>query len=723
MATESSKLDRIIGTAAKQFAQARGIQTVGDLLAFWPRRYRTRDADLGTAEVGRFLVGVAEVKTASTRPMQKRKGTMLNVVITDGRHDIDITFFKAWGHEKALVPGARGIFAGTVGTYNQRLQLTHPGYTMLDDFDAGDRKALIPIYRSVGKLHTWTVTESVRRVLDVLDDVPDALPADVRARRTLVSRTDALRGIHTPDSMAEVETARRRLRFEEAFVLQVTLAQRRRTASGQVTTPRPTRPGGLLEAFDARLPFTLTAGQQEIGATIAQEMGRDVPMHRLLQGEVGSGKTVVALRAMLAAVDAGGQAALLAPTEVLAAQHHRTITAMLGDLAEGGMLGGAEHGTRVALLTGSQSTAERRRTLLDIVTGDAGIVVGTHALLQENVDFLDLALVVVDEQHRFGVEQRDALRGKGAVPPHVLVMTATPIPRTVAMTVFGDLETSTLRELPAGRAPITTHVVPEGKPNWMARTWARVAEEVRAGRQVYVVCPRIGDDDVPDDDTDLRTEDVGDDDEAPAAPSRPLKSVYAVHAGLAEEPALAGLSVEVLHGRLPSEEKDAVMGRFQRGELDVLVSTTVVEVGVDVPNASVMVVMDADRFGVSQLHQLRGRIGRGGFPGLCLLVTGTDAEAATTRLDAVAATTDGFELARLDLSQRREGDILGAAQHGRRTQLEFLHILEDEEVIEQARDDAFALVAADPELAAHPDLAAAVRARVDAEQAAYLERG
>jgi ATP-dependent DNA helicase RecG len=723
VATESSKLAPIIASAAKQFAKARDIETVGDLLAFWPRRYRTRDSDLGTAEVGTFLVGVAEVKSASTRPMQKRKGTMLNVVITDGTHDIDITFFKAWGHEKALVPGARGIFAGTVGTYNQRLQLTHPGYTMLDDFDAGERKSLIPIYRSVGSLHTWTVTESVRRVLDVLDDVPDALPATVRDRRALVSRTDALRGIHTPDSMAEVETARRRLRYEEAFVLQVTLAQRRRTAAGQVTTPRPERPGGLLEAFDARLPFSLTAGQREVGATIAEELGRDVPMHRLLQGEVGSGKTVVALRAMLAAVDAGGQAALLAPTEVLAAQHHRTITAMLGDLAEGGMLGGAEHGTRVALLTGSQSTAERRRTLLDIVSGDAGIVVGTHALLQENVDFLDLALVVVDEQHRFGVEQRDALRGKGTVPPHVLVMTATPIPRTVAMTVFGDLETSTLRELPAGRAPITTHVVPEDKPGWMARTWARVAEEVREGRQAYVVCPRIGDDDVADEDTDLRAEPAPDDGEEAPAPVRPLKSVYAVHAALADEPALAGLSVEVLHGRLTSEEKDAVMGRFQRGELDVLVSTTVVEVGVDVPNASVMVVMDADRFGVSQLHQLRGRIGRGGHPGLCLLVTGTDAEPAMTRLAAVAATTDGFELARLDLSQRREGDILGAAQHGRRTQLEFLHILDDEEVIEQARDDAFALVADDPELAEHPHLAAAVRARVDAEQAAYLERG
>ncbi|HEX6916667.1 MAG TPA: ATP-dependent DNA helicase RecG, partial [Phycicoccus sp.] len=591
----------------------------------------------------------------------------------------------------------------------------------------GERKALIPIYRSVGKLHTWTVTESVRRVLDVLDEVPDPIPAEVLERRHLVGRTTALRGIHTPDSMEEVEQARRRLRYEEAFVLQATLARRRRAAAGDSTRARPGRADGLLAAFDARLPFELTAGQRAVGDTVAAELAREVPMHRLLQGEVGSGKTVVALRAMLQAVDSGGQAALLAPTEVLAAQHHATITRMLGDLAQGGMLGGAEHGTRVALLTGGRSTLERKRALLDAASGEAGIVVGTHALLQEHVDFLDLALVVVDEQHRFGVEQRDALRGKGVVPPHVLVMTATPIPRTVAMTVFGDLETSTLRELPAGRAPITTHVVPEVLPGWMERTWARVGEEVRSGRQVYVVCPRIGDDDEPDAEAVIPEEpgEDGEDGEAgePGAPRRPLKSVLTVRAALDEQPALAGLRLDVLHGRLAPEEKDAVMDRFQRGELDVLVATTVIEVGVDVPNASVMVVMDADRFGVSQLHQLRGRIGRGGHPGLCLLVTATDVPESRTRLEAVAATTDGFELARLDLAQRREGDILGAAQHGRRTQLEFLHILEDEDVIAAAREDAFALVDADPDLSGHPLLASAVQERVDAEQAAYLERG
>ena len=727
MVTESSALRPVIATAAKEFEKARGIRTVGDLLAFWPRRYRTREADLGAATPGKFLVGVAEVKSAGVRRMQRRKGSMLEAVITDGRHELDVTFFRPYPHANVLVPGARGIFAGTVSRYGQRLQLTHPGYTMLDDFDAGDRKDLIPIYRRVGKLHTWTVTESVRRVLDVLDEVPDAIPDEVRRRRGLVARTEALRGIHTPDSWAEVEQARRRLRYEEAFVLQTTLAQRRRAAAADSTRARAGRPGGLRAAFDDRLPFELTAGQREVGETVAAELAREVPMHRLLQGEVGSGKTVVALRAMLQAVDSGGQAALLAPTEVLAAQHHATITRMLGDLAMGGMLGGAAEGTRVALLTGSRSTAERRKALLDAASGDAGIVVGTHALLQENVDFRDLALVGVDEQHRFGVEQRDALRGKGATPPHVLVMTATPIPRTVAMTVFGDLETSTLRELPAGRAPITTHVVPEERPGWLARAWARVAEEVAAGRQAYVVCPRIGDDDEPDADAVItdgdEQDDDGGEDDGGQAPGRPLKSVVALREELGAEPSLAGLRLDVLHGRLPAEDKDAVMDRFQRGETDVLVSTTVVEVGVDVPNASVMVVMDADRFGVSQLHQLRGRIGRGGHPGLCLLVTGADAGPARERLDAVAATTDGFDLARLDLAQRREGDILGAAQHGRRTQLEFLHILDDEDVIEQAREDAFALVASDPDLEEHPVLAAAVQARVDAEQAAYLERG
>ena len=739
MYSESTPLSKVLGKReATKFRTARGITTVGDLLGYWPRRYQSPESNLAAATIGSYIVAVAEVKSATTRTMKARRGRMLQAVITDGSKDLEITFFSAHGHEGKLLPGTRALFAGKVSSFNNRLQLAHPGYSLLSDFDRGERRDLIPIYRAVGNLHTWTVTECVRMVLDLLDETPEAIPEPILHRRDLMDRTAALRGIHTPASTSEVDAARRRMSYEEAFVLQVALAQRRARQAQESTKARVPRPGGLLDAFDARLPFTLTDGQREIGETLATEMARDVPMHRLLQGEVGSGKTVVALRAMLAAVDAGGQAALLAPTEVLAAQHHRSINTMLGDLAEGGMLGGSDIGTRVTLLTGSMPTAARRKAMLDIASGDAGIVIGTHALIQEHVSFQDLALVVVDEQHRFGVEQRDALRSKAAQPPHVLVMTATPIPRTVAMTVFGDMETSTLSELPAGRAPITTHVVPEGKPGWLQRTWVRVAEEVGQGRQAYVVCPRIGDDDEPDDDTEIFDADPssgvdggedGDDggpdegDGEAQAPARPLASVHRVHADLVANPALAGLRIEILHGRLAADDKDAVMRAFAAGDIDVLVSTTVIEVGVDVPNASVMVVMDADRFGVSQLHQLRGRVGRGGLPGLCLLVHAGAPDTPHERLDAVSATTDGFELSRIDLRQRREGDILGSSQHGVRSQLQFLHVLEDEDLIEAAREDAHGVVTDDPDLSAHPRLAALVSARVDAEQAAYLERG
>jgi ATP-dependent DNA helicase RecG len=435
----------------------------------------------------------------------------------------------------------------------------------------------------------------------------------------------------------------------------------------------------------------------------------------LLQGEVGSGKTVVALRAMLAVVDAGGQAALLAPTEVLAQQHHRTICELLGPLAQAGELGGADVATRVAWLTGSQSAAARRANSLDAASGAAGIVVGTHALIQENVQFADLGLVVVDEQHRFGVEQRDALRGKGQLPPHLLVMTATPIPRTVAMTVFGDLETSTLSELPAGRSPIQTTVVPlADHPDWFDRIWARVREEVAAGRQGYVVCARIGGDDKDDEppayDDDTETE------------RRRAAAVVDVLPLLTAGP-LAGLRVEMLHGQLPTEVKDDVMRRFVRGEIDVLVATTVIEVGVDVPNATAMVVLDADRFGVSQLHQLRGRIGRGQHAGLCLLVTeaavGTPAR---ERVDGVGATSDGFALARLDLEQRREGDVLGAAQSGSRSSLRLLRLLRDEDVIAAAREEARRLVEEDPTLSRYDALVDAVRELLETERADYLDK-
>ncbi len=733
---ESTQLSKLLGArSAGPLAKARDLHTVGDLLEFWPRRYLEHSADLSNLHVGMYVVVVGRVKTSGTRRTRNGKD-MFEATITDGSNDLDLAFFKPYGHRDVLLPGVTALFAGTVGMYRNRWQLAHPAYQLMEGGlgPHGADRGPIPVYLQVKGMQNWAVAECVRIVLDHLDDdsVPEPLPAGLRSRHGLPGRLEALKGIHVPKDFAQVQRARHRLRYEEAFVFQALLAQRRARQAAERTRARTPREGGLLAAFDARLPFELTEGQRAVGETLAEELARDVPMHRLLQGEVGSGKTVIALRAMLAAVDSGGQAALLAPTEVLAAQHHRSITTMLGDLAEGGLLGGSDIGTRVALLTGSQSTADRRKNLLDAASGDAGIVIGTHALIQEQVQFQDLALVVVDEQHRFGVEQRDALRGKGAQPPHVLVMTATPIPRTVTMTVFGDMETSTLTELPRGRSPIATHVVPADRPAWVQRTWERIAEEVRSGRQAYVVCPRIGDDGPTasgsPDDEELAAPEPGEGEEA--AP-REMASVYAVEALLRENPALEGLTIAVLHGRMAPEDKDAVMAAFTRGEVDVLVSTTVIEVGVDVPNATVMVVMDADRFGVSQLHQLRGRVGRGQHQGLCLLMTATEAETARERLDAVAGTTDGFELARLDLELRGTGDVLSAKQSGGgrssrgmgRGSFRFLSLVRDEEVILQARDDATALVADDPELAEHPDLQAAVREWVDEEQAAFLERG
>lgn len=746
MVDERTKLDKLLGVrTAGNLAKHRDLVTVGDLLEFWPRRYLEHTSDLSDLHMGKYVVAVAEVKTAATRRPKSGRGEMLTVTITDGRNEVDLVFFRAWGHKDALVPGVRAVFAGTVGMYGKRWQLAHPAYQKVDgDLGvAATDRGPIPVYLQVKGLQNWTVAECVRIVFDHLEDVPEPLPAELRRRHGLPGRLEALRGIHVPKAFPEVQRARQRLRYEEALVFQTLLAQRRtRQAMDRTTARTPREGGGLLAAFDARLPFELTDGQKAVGATLAAELAKDVPMNRLLQGEVGSGKTVIALRAMLAAVDAGGQAALLAPTEVLAAQHHRSITTMLGDLAEGGLLGGSDIGTRVALLTGSQATAARRENLLQAASGDAGIVIGTHALIQEKVQFQDLALVVVDEQHRFGVEQRDALREKGSQPPHVLVMTATPIPRTVTMTVFGDMEISTLAELPRGRSPIATHVVPAERSDWVQRTWERVAEEVRSGRQAYVVCPRIGDGDSvaagaaasPDEEEITEVFAPADDDEEGAqvaAPPREMASVYAVESVLRANPALAGLSIAVLHGRMAPEEKDAVMSAFTAGRIDVLVSTTVIEVGVDVPNATVMVVVDADRFGVSQLHQLRGRVGRGVHPGLCLLMTSSEAEASVERLQAVAATNDGFELARLDLELRGTGDVLSGKQSGGgrsgramgRGSFRFLSLVRDEEVIVQAREDAAELVAADPELAEHPELARAVAERVDAEQAAFLDRG
>jgi ATP-dependent DNA helicase RecG len=719
------------GRTADAMRKGLGLETVEDLLRHYPRRYAERGelTDLRTLTEGEQVTVLAEVRQVTVRPMRNRRGTILEAVVTDGRDSMSLTFFNQKWREGQLRVGRSGLFAGQVSVFRGQLQLTHPEFELLPDGVDDDplavlafAGALIPIYPASKAVTSWQVHKAVDVVLDQLADPPDPIPEDVRTGRDLLPLADAIRGVHRPTTREDVRSAVDRLRFEEAFTLQVLLAQRRAEVMALPATRRVPATSPLLEAFDARLPFTLTEGQRDVAGVIEEDMGRDYPMHRLLQGDVGSGKTVVALRAMLRVVDAGGQAALLAPTEVLAGQHYRSITALLGPLADGGRLGSDDNSTRVALLTGSQRTAQRRRELLDIVSGDAGIVVGTHALIQENVDFHDLALVVVDEQHRFGVEQRAALSAKSrdGSRPHVLVMTATPIPRTVAMTVFGDVDVSTLSELPAGRAPIVTHVVvAREQPAHVARVWQRVREEVDAGHRVFVVCPRIGGD-AADDATDGLVSDDA------AEPVNPSAAVIPLAQSLAEGE-LAGLRVGVLHGRLSGDEKDDVMRRFSDTSIadgiDVMVATTVIEVGVDVPQATTMVIMDADRFGISQLHQLRGRVGRGGLPGLCLLVT--DAETgspARERLDAVASTTDGFALSALDLDLRREGDVLGSSQSGRRSSLRLLEVSRHEDVIIDARAAAVAVIGADPDLVAHPVLAAAVADLVRDEQSEFLEK-
>jgi len=667
----------------------------------------------------------------SVREMATKRAKIMNVLVTDGRNTLALTFFNnVFKLQKELQPGRRALFSGKVTQYKGVKQLVQPMYDLFEDdqVDAGQLEEKLerpyPVYRASAKVSSQMIRNSVRLVLDTLGEVPDVVPAKVRLRHGLIDLRSALQQIHRPGDIGQTYPAKRRLKFEEAFVLQTALAQRRAVNHELTATARHPVPGGLLDRLDQKLPFELTAGQVEVGAQIAADLAQAHPMHRLLQGEVGSGKTLVALRAMLTVVDGGGQAALLAPTEVLAAQHHRSISAMLGDLAQAGLLGGDPAGTRLALLTGSLSTAGRRKAMLDAASGEAGIVIGTHALLQDKVQFADLGLIVVDEQHRFGVEQRDALREKGKSEPHLLVMTATPIPRTVAMTVFGDLETSVLDQLPAGRPEILSHVVKARDERWMARTWQRVAEEARAGHQTYVVCPRIGDevgsrpgaDDEDDDEFLFADPDY-------STPRKPAAAVVEVLEELRGHPALTGLVIEALHGRMPTDERDDVMRRFTAGEVHVLVATTVIEVGVDVPNSTVMVVLDADRFGVSQLHQLRGRIGRGTATGLCLLVTEAEEGPSAQRLKAVAATRDGFALARLDLEQRREGDVLGAAQSGLKSSLKLLRVLQDEKIIAVAREEATAVVAQDPRLRTHPLLVEALREWIGTEQAAYLERG
>ena len=723
MAQLENKVSAVVGDrTAKVLETTFGIKSIGDLMRHYPRRYMVRGelSDISALHEGDETTILAQVYSASTRPMRGRKGSMLEVVVTDGTDKLSLTFFNQAWREKDLKVGRQGLFAGKVGVFNNKKQLAHPDYEMIPDGSDVDSAVegfagkYLPVYPASAKMPSWKISQCAQLAIGSLEEIQDFLPSSIRDKHKYPSLHQALVQLHQPADLDHAELSRERLTFDEAFLLQSLLVMRRIELKKLNSVSRKRISGGLLDAFDKTLPFELTAGQVAVSKEIESDLSQPHPMHRLLQGEVGSGKTIVALRAMLAVVDSGGQAALLAPTEVLAAQHLRTIQKLLGELGQGGMLGGSEKATQVTLITGSQNAAARKEALAMAATGSAGIVIGTHALLGEKVEFKDLGLIVVDEQHRFGVEQRDALKEKAILPPHLLVMTATPIPRTVAMTVFGDLDVSTLRELPLGRQPITTHVVPvKEKPSFLERAWQRINEEVAQGHQVYIVAPRISADSDANADIDFL---FGEE-------SSEITSVEELAPTLHAGP-LKGLKIAILHGRLSADEKDTTMQAFTKGEIDVLVSTTVIEVGVDVPNATIMVIMDADRFGVSQLHQLRGRVGRGSSPGLCLLVTQCEEETpARERLNAVAGTLDGFELSRIDLEQRREGDVLGASQSGTQSHLRLLRVLRDEALIEQARDDAESLIATDNDLSDYPALRAEL-AQLQRDQAVdYLDKG
>ena len=749
---------RFVGKRTAAQLAKQGVETGGDLLRLLPRRYDTWGdlTDMRTLVKGEQATIQAQIMRASSRRTRSgRAPALMEATVTDGVSTMDVVQFGAAGQMRAratqLAPGTTVLMSGKVGLHRGRRQLSNPRLYVLDELDEAEREALLarpmPIYPGTEALPSWSVGKAVRTVLDQLEpgDVPDPLPEDLRRQAGLIDAYTAYRWVHRPDDAHQWKAARTRLRHEEALVLQVALAQRRahheatRTA---VAWPEPEATGSLRADLDAALPYDLTAGQVRVGQEITTDLARTVPMQRLLQGDVGSGKTLVALRAMLQVVGGGGQAALLAPTEVLAAQHHSSLEAVLGPLGRLGMLGGAERATRVHLLTGSTPAAQRRRVLADLAAGEPAIVVGTHALLSETVRIPFLGLVVVDEQHRFGVAQRDALRERGGVTdpvtgqrhtPHLLVMTATPIPRTVAMTVFGDLVTSVLDELPAGRSPVTTHLVPWSRTSWIEGIWRRAAKEIAAGGRVYVVCPRIegGDDEPQQGDAAVSDADIDAErasgllalEEPASRPDRPLASVEEWRQRLEAEPALEGIGVGVLTGRMSSEDKASAMMGFASGATPILVSTTVIEVGVDVPEASMMVILDADRFGLSQLHQLRGRVGRGDRESVCVAVTGV--EVGTTafhRLKAFASTTDGFALAEADLDLRSEGDVLGASQSGRTSGLDLLRVTRDARLIATARRQAERIVDDDPQLREHRDLAAAIVERLDEEAQAFLER-
>ena len=725
----STRLGAVLGDAtAKALTAAFEINDVEGLLRHYPRRYAERGelTDLAQLVPGEHATVMAEISRVNEIPGRGKAGSRLEVTVTDGTANLDLAFFAhgRW-HRSKLKVGARGLFAGKVGEFRGRRQLAHPEYALIPEADEEDvaseiaetfANALIPVYPASAKLPSWRIARAIAIVMEQVEFEDDSLPVEIKTKYNLISAQEAFTKIHKPITKPDIAMAIERFRFEEAFVLQTVLAQRRLAALAIPAIAR-TKGGELLDQFDAQLPFALTPGQIQVADQLAAEIRESQPMNRLLHGEVGAGKTVVALRAMLQVVQAGGQAALLAPTSVLANQHFQSISKLLGELGIGPLLSSNPVATKVALLTGALPAAAKRQVLAEIANGEAGIVIGTHALLEEQAQFRDLGIVVVDEQHRFGVEQRDRLRerAQAGTRPHLLVMTATPIPRTVAMTVFGDLDVSQLTTLPAGRKEIATHVVASlEQPAHLARVWQRIVEEAKLGHRIFIVCPRIGGEQAEDDVADPSSDQ-----------KRPPLAVLDVLEKLQAGP-LAELKLAALHGRLPDEEKSALMAKFnstQPGAIEVLVCTTVIEVGVDVPIATMMVVLDADRFGIAQLHQLRGRVGRGGLLGLCVLVSEAEPDSlARARLAAVAATNDGFVLAEVDLEQRREGNILGATQSGLKSKLRLLEVTKHAEVVEVARTAAFELVAADPQLRNHAGLQQAVATIVGEEGADWLDK-
>jgi ATP-dependent DNA helicase RecG len=687
MLLPTTALDRVLGDkTAKSFAKNLGLTSVADLLQHYPRRYSNRGelTPISNLPIGESLSIVAEVVDARERRTKGRVSHILEVRITDGSGFLSLTFFNQAWRQKDLKPGVRGLFAGKIGEYQGKLQLAHPDYELFpEEVSEFDAKAWadqpIPIYPASANVTTWMIQRALGIVLDTLEPIVDEVPQALAKNHRLLSINEALEKIHRPTTKSEIAAAKKTLVYREAFLLQANLIQRRLDNELSPATARSSHTDGFLARFDSSLPFKLTAGQSEVGTEISADLARTYPMNRLLQGEVGSGKTLVALRAMLAVADSDGQSAFLAPTEVLASQHFRSIEKSLGeDLAK--QVG-------LTLLTGQLPADARKKAMLQVVSGKARIVIGTHALFSEKVEFYDLGLVVIDEQHRFGVEQREKLRLKGKLSPHVLTMTATPIPRTLAVTVFGDMSVSSLTELPAGRKEIDSHVVRAGDPALVARVWSRVAEEISKGHQAFVVCPKI---------------DESEKEQSGASVENTIMQ-------LRKNPALEGVRMHELHGRMDAVQKAEVMRAYIAKEIDLLVSTTVIEVGVDVPNATVMVILDADNFGISQLHQLRGRVGRGSAKGLCLLLTAAEDDSiALQRIEAVAGESDGFKLSEIDLELRREGDVLGANQSGGRSSLRLLRVIQDSELIQKVRAELEQIFEQDPSLSEYPTLRLAI---------------